>query len=140
MKSCRPGAAPSSIFMGLAKSVFATLLTRRNFRESQASWVRQISSVGDFVLAFKIYARPRPSVVCRPAGRKEKEKEIRHRFYALMEDVLQRIKTKAFTSTAAPSGGGVIRNMAAAGDGRLYLTCSGVNKVAVAEIKSTECC
>jgi virginiamycin B lyase len=44
-------------------------------------------------------------------------------------------KNKAFTSTVVPSGGGVIRNMVATQDGRLYLACSGVNKVAVAEIK-----
>jgi virginiamycin B lyase len=44
-------------------------------------------------------------------------------------------KTKAFTSTVVPSGGGVIRNMVATQDGRLYLACSGVNKVAVAQVK-----
>lgn len=43
-------------------------------------------------------------------------------------------KTKAFSSTAIPSGGGVIRNMVATKDGKLYLACSGVNKVAVADI------
>jgi virginiamycin B lyase len=44
-------------------------------------------------------------------------------------------KSKAFTSTAVPSGGGVIRNMVATQDRRLYLACSGVNKVAVAKVK-----
>ena len=43
-------------------------------------------------------------------------------------------KTKAFSSTPIPSGGGVIRNMVATKDGKLYLACSGVNKVAVADI------
>jgi virginiamycin B lyase len=39
--------------------------------------------------------------------------------------------TKAFASENIPSGGGVVRNMVATKDGRLYLACSGVNKVAV---------
>ncbi len=43
--------------------------------------------------------------------------------------------TAAFQSWPIPSGGGVVRNMAATKDGRLYLACSGVNKVAVAEIR-----
>jgi virginiamycin B lyase len=37
-----------------------------------------------------------------------------------------------FSSTPIPSGGGVVRNMVAAPDGRLYLAESGVNKVAIA--------
>jgi virginiamycin B lyase len=41
--------------------------------------------------------------------------------------------TKELTTTMIPSGGGVVRNMAAAPDGRIYLACSGVNKVAVAD-------
>jgi virginiamycin B lyase len=40
-------------------------------------------------------------------------------------------KTHEFASTAIPSGGGVVRNIAATSDGRLYLACSGVNKVAI---------
>jgi hypothetical protein len=32
-----------------------------------------------------------------------------------------------------PSGGGVIRNMAATKDGKVYLACSGVNKIGIAE-------
>ncbi|HKN34078.1 MAG TPA: hypothetical protein VJX16_12640 [Terriglobales bacterium] len=40
-------------------------------------------------------------------------------------------KTKTFAERAIPSGGGVVRNMAATSDGRVYLACSGVNKVAV---------
>ena len=44
-------------------------------------------------------------------------------------------KSKGFSSTAIPSGGGVVRNIAATPDGRLYLACSGVNKVAVAEVR-----
>ena len=42
-------------------------------------------------------------------------------------------RTEAFARTAIPSGGGTVRNMAATADGRLYLACSGVNKVAVVE-------
>jgi virginiamycin B lyase len=43
--------------------------------------------------------------------------------------------SKKFSTTAIPSGGGVVRNMAATSDGRLFLACSGVNKVAVAQVK-----
>jgi virginiamycin B lyase len=44
-------------------------------------------------------------------------------------------KTKKFSSTPIPSGGGVVRNMVATPDGRrLYLACSGVNKVAVVDL------
>jgi virginiamycin B lyase len=42
-------------------------------------------------------------------------------------------KAKTFEKWAIPSGGGVVRNMVATPDGRLYLACSGVNKVAAAE-------
>jgi virginiamycin B lyase len=41
-------------------------------------------------------------------------------------------KTKIFATRSIPSGGGVVRNMVATPDGRLYLACSGVNKVAIA--------
>ena len=44
-------------------------------------------------------------------------------------------KTKKFSSTAIPSGGGVVRNIAATKDGKLYLACSGVNKVAIVELR-----
>lgn len=44
-------------------------------------------------------------------------------------------KTKTFATATIPSGGGVVRNMVATPDGRLYLACSGVNKVAIAEIR-----
>ncbi len=44
-------------------------------------------------------------------------------------------KTKLFSSTPIPSDGGVVRNMAATRDGKLYLACSGVNKVAIAEVR-----
>ena len=44
-------------------------------------------------------------------------------------------KTKQFSTTPIPSGGGRVRNMVATPDGRhLYLACSGVNKVAVVEL------
>ena len=39
--------------------------------------------------------------------------------------------SQQFSWEAIPSGGGVVRNMVATEDGRLYLACSGVNKVAV---------
>jgi virginiamycin B lyase len=44
-------------------------------------------------------------------------------------------KTGDFQKWNIPSGGGVVRNMAATNDGRVYLACSGVNKVAVARIE-----
>lgn len=43
-------------------------------------------------------------------------------------------KTKSFSKTTIPSGGGVVRNMVATKDGKLYMACSGVNKVAIANI------
>jgi virginiamycin B lyase len=43
-------------------------------------------------------------------------------------------KTKASSVTPFPSGGGVVRNMVATKDGKLFMACSGVNKVAVADI------
>ena len=43
-------------------------------------------------------------------------------------------RTKQFSFAPIPSGGGVVRNMVATPDWKLYLACSGVNKVAVAEI------
>ena len=42
-------------------------------------------------------------------------------------------KTQEFARTNIPSGGGTVRNMVAISDGRIYLACSGVNKVAIAE-------
>jgi virginiamycin B lyase len=44
-------------------------------------------------------------------------------------------KTKSFSTTLVPSGGGVIRNMAATPDGKVYLACSGVNKIAIAQVR-----
>jgi virginiamycin B lyase len=41
-------------------------------------------------------------------------------------------KTHSFQKWPIPSGGGIVRNMVATPDGRLYLACSGVNKVAIA--------
>ena len=41
-----------------------------------------------------------------------------------------------FDTWDIPSGGGVVRNMVATKDGRLYLACSGVNKVAIASVRS----
>lgn len=45
------------------------------------------------------------------------------------------LQTQTFSvPTPIPSGGGVVRNMVATPDGKLYLACSGVNKVGVAEV------
>jgi len=43
-------------------------------------------------------------------------------------------KSEAFSMKSIPSGGGVVRNMVATPDRRLYLACSGVNKVAVVSL------
>ncbi len=43
-------------------------------------------------------------------------------------------KSESFSAKAIPSGGGVVRNMVATPDRRLYLACSGVNKVAVVDL------
>jgi hypothetical protein len=42
-------------------------------------------------------------------------------------------KSESFSTKQIPSGGGMIRNMVATSDRRLYLACSGVNKVAVVD-------
>jgi len=42
-------------------------------------------------------------------------------------------QTEQFARTSIPSGGGTVRNMAATSDGRVYIACSGVNKVGVVE-------
>jgi virginiamycin B lyase len=42
-------------------------------------------------------------------------------------------KTETFARANIPSGGGVVRNMAATQDGRVYIACSGVDKVGVVE-------
>jgi len=42
-------------------------------------------------------------------------------------------KSGSFSTKPIPSGGGVVRNMVATPDRRLYLACSGVNKVAVVD-------
>jgi len=44
-------------------------------------------------------------------------------------------KTEKFQTWAIPSGGGVVRNMMTTRDGNLALACSGVNRVALVEIK-----
>jgi len=43
------------------------------------------------------------------------------------------VKSEAFSREEIPSGGGVVRNMVATPDRRLYLACSGVNKVAIVD-------
>ena len=42
-------------------------------------------------------------------------------------------KTEGFARAPIPSGGGVVRNMAATSDGRVYIACSGVDKVGVVD-------
>jgi virginiamycin B lyase len=42
-------------------------------------------------------------------------------------------KAQTFARANIPSGGGTVRNMAATSDGRIYIACSGVNKVGVVE-------
>ena len=42
-------------------------------------------------------------------------------------------KSESFARANIPSGGGTVRNMAATLDGRLYIACSGVDKVGVVE-------
>jgi virginiamycin B lyase len=44
--------------------------------------------------------------------------------------------TERFQTWTIPSGGGVVRNMMPTRDGNLALACSGVNGVALAEIKT----
>jgi virginiamycin B lyase len=45
-------------------------------------------------------------------------------------------KTQTFsTPTPIPSGGGVVRNMVATPDSKLYFACSGVNKLGIAEVR-----
>jgi len=43
-------------------------------------------------------------------------------------------KSESFSTEPIPSGGGVVRNMVATPNGKLYLACSGVNKVAVVDL------
>jgi virginiamycin B lyase len=42
-------------------------------------------------------------------------------------------RTETFARAVIPSGGGVVRNMAATPDGRVYIACSGVDKVGIVE-------
>jgi len=44
-------------------------------------------------------------------------------------------KTETFQSWAIPSGGGIMRNMMPTRDGNLVLACSGVNRVALVEVR-----
>ena len=44
-------------------------------------------------------------------------------------------KTEQFQTWTIPSGGGVVRNMDAARDGSLALACSGVNGLALVQVK-----
>jgi len=44
-------------------------------------------------------------------------------------------KSETFETWVIPSGGGVVRNMMPARDGKLVLACSGVNRIALVEVK-----
>jgi virginiamycin B lyase len=44
--------------------------------------------------------------------------------------------TEKFQTWIIPSGGGVVRNMMRTADGNLVMACSGVNKVALVEIRN----
>jgi len=44
-------------------------------------------------------------------------------------------KTEKFQTWEIPSGGGVVRNMMPTREGNLALACSGVNRVALVEVK-----
>ncbi|MGE5752020.1 MAG: cytochrome C, partial [Deltaproteobacteria bacterium] len=43
-------------------------------------------------------------------------------------------RTKSFSRWSVPSGGGVIRHMAATPQGDIYIACSGVNKVGIVKV------
>jgi len=45
-------------------------------------------------------------------------------------------KTETFAEAKIPSGGGVVRNMASTRDGRVYIACSGVNKVGIVQVET----
>ncbi len=45
-------------------------------------------------------------------------------------------RTETFSEAKIPSGGGVVRNMAATSDGRIYIACSGVNKIGLVEMNA----
>jgi hypothetical protein len=49
-------------------------------------------------------------------------------------------KTETFQTWPIPSGGGVVRNMMATADGTFVLACSGVNRIALVEVKHSELC
>ena len=54
------------------------------------------------------------------------------------DDTLVRFdtETEEFQTWLIPSGGGVVRNMMVTADGNLVLACSGVNRVALVEIRN----
>ena len=45
-------------------------------------------------------------------------------------------KTEKFQTWTIPSGGGVVRNVSVTPDGNLAMACSGVNRVALVEIRN----
>ena len=44
-------------------------------------------------------------------------------------------RTEKFETWTIPSGGGVVRNMMATRDGKLILTCSGVDRIALVDVR-----
>ena len=47
-------------------------------------------------------------------------------------------RTEKFESWTIPSGGGVVRNMATTSDGKLVLACSGVDRIALVDVRQHE--
>ena len=47
-------------------------------------------------------------------------------------------RTEKFKSWTIPSGGGVVRNMATTSDGKLVLACSGVDRIALVDVRQHE--
>ena len=44
-------------------------------------------------------------------------------------------RTENFETWAIPSGGGMVRNMTATQDGRLVLACSGIDRIALVDVR-----
>jgi virginiamycin B lyase len=47
-------------------------------------------------------------------------------------------RTEKFETWAIPSGGGVVRNMTATRDGKLVLACSGVDRIALVDVRDQD--
>ena len=74
----------------------------------------------------------------RPYGIATVDKVVWYSESGVRHDTLVRFdtETEVFQTWLIPSGGGVVRNMMATADGNLVLACSGVNRVALVEIKN----